>query len=143
MTKWYLGMRKLIREIARKAADALERLDAGDEKGAQPINEYLKTDYQRLQVLWNEQVNGYVPTYLGRHIRFGMENDYRDIIRRDLPELEENLDEKLHEAAKQREDLGFEGLLHPSIAASLLSTVPQRTPPRGSSELDCRDFRPD
>jgi uncharacterized protein (TIGR02391 family) len=118
MTKWYLEVRKLIREIARKAADALDRLNAGDEKGAQPINEYLKTDYQRLEALWNKQISGRLPTYLGRHIRFGMANDYQDIISRDLPELEEALDEKLLQTTEKRGDLGFENLLHRSIVAN-------------------------
>jgi len=88
VTRWYLELRKIVRDIAMKAMDALEQLNAGNEEGAQPINAYLKRDYQRLQTIWNEQVEGDLPTNLGRHIGWGMANDYRDIIRRDLPELE-------------------------------------------------------
>lgn len=123
MTKWYLEVRGLIRDISAKAMDALAALQAEDEATARPIKEYLKTDYKRLQEVWNEQVEGYLPTYLGRHISFGMSGDFWDILRNDLPTLEAILDRKLGEAAKEHVDLGFENLLHPLIVRSSYETL--------------------
>jgi uncharacterized protein (TIGR02391 family) len=118
VTKWYLEIRKLTRDIAAKSMDALAALEAEDEATARPIKEYLKTDYERLQEVWNEQVEGRLPTSLGRHIAWGMSNDFRDILRRDLPEFEGIVDRKLLEAAEDRGELGFEHLLHPIVAQS-------------------------
>jgi uncharacterized protein (TIGR02391 family) len=122
VTKWYLEVRKLIRDIAAKSMDALTALEAEDEAAARPIKEYLKTDYKRLQEVWNEQVEGRLPTYLGRHIGFAMSNDFRDILRQDLPEFEAIVDGKLLESAEERGDLGFENLLHPIIVQSSYET---------------------
>jgi hypothetical protein len=122
MTRWYLEVRKLIRDIAAKSMDALAALETEDEAAARPIKEYLKTDYKRLQELRNEQVEGRLPTYLGRHIGFAMSNDFRDILRQDLPELEAIVDGKLLESAEERGDLGFENLLHPIIVQSSYET---------------------
>ncbi len=116
MIKWYLEIKKLTRDIAGKSRDALALLEAQDEGAVLPIKEYLKTDYKRLEAIWNERVDGSLPTHLGRHIWWGMSNDFKDILSRDLPDLEEIVDRKLLETAEQRGDLGFERLLHPIIA---------------------------
>ena len=116
MIKWYVEVRKLIRDIATKSMDALKALEADDEAAARPIKEYLKSDYQRLQSLWNERHEGYLPTYLGRHLHFGMKNDFDDILRQDLVELENRIDKELLAASEERGELGFEALLHPVIA---------------------------
>ena len=59
-----------------------------------------------------------VPSYLGRHIGWGMANDMEDILESDLPELEDALDDILANAAEEIGDAGFLHLLHPSIVAS-------------------------
>ena len=56
-----------------------------------------------------------VPAYLGRHIGFGMDGDYRDILGHDLIEIEQAAEKKLLETAKAQGSLGFEHLLHPAI----------------------------
>ncbi|MCU1311322.1 MAG: hypothetical protein JWO20_2447 [Candidatus Angelobacter sp.] len=118
ITKWYLEVRKVLRDIAGRSMDALERLLAEDKATALAINSYLKTDYERLKELWNQQVEGNPPSNLARHIWFGMDGDYRDILRRDLSDIEGVLDSLLQERASERGDLGFEALLHPAIAAN-------------------------
>lgn len=118
VTKWYLEIRKSLRDIQAKAMDTLELLEEGDKDAAKPIGEYLKKDYKRLQELWNEKIQGDPPTYLGRHIYWGMANDYRDLLRRDLPEFEEQLDKNFLQMTQNGRDLGFEGMLHTSIAKS-------------------------
>lgn len=118
MIEWYLEIRKLIRGIATKSRDALAALEAGGEDAARPIKRYLTGDYQQLQVVWNERCEGYLPTNLGRHLTFGMSNDFQDILQRDLPEFEGILDAKLSETMGERGELGFEHLLHPIIVES-------------------------
>jgi hypothetical protein len=56
MNKWYLEMRKLQRDVHSKALDAQAAWRKEDKSSAETIKGYLKTDYQRLQALWNEQV---------------------------------------------------------------------------------------
>jgi uncharacterized protein (TIGR02391 family) len=118
MNKWYLEMRKLLREIHGKVLDARKAWSEEDKGLASTISGYLRKDYQRLQELWKERVDDEVPTYLGRHIGFGMQNDMEDILRRDLPELEEHLDGVLSEETEERGDVGFLHLLHPAVIAS-------------------------
>lgn len=118
MNKWYLEVRRLLREIHSKSLDAQRMLHSEDRASADAVKGYLKADYLRLQALWNDKCEGNVPSYLGRHISFGMENDFEDIVRRDLPELEERLDTLLAKSAEETGDEGFLHLLHPAIVRS-------------------------
>ncbi len=118
MHKWYLEVRQLLRVIHKKALDAQAAWQKDDKGAAEAIKGYLREDYARLQSLWNEQVEGDVPTYLGRHIAWGMANDYHDILNGDLPELEETLDSYLAESAEEKGEEGFEHLLHPTVVQS-------------------------
>lgn len=118
MNAWYLEVRKLLREIYSKALDAQNAWRAEDEKSAQTIHGYLRKDYKRLQELWNERVEGDVPTYLGRHIGFGMANDVEDMLRQDLPQLEERVDGLLAATTEETGEDGFRHLLHPAIVTS-------------------------
>ena len=54
-----------MRDIAAKAMDALHYAEIEDAESLRSVAAYLKTDYQRLQELWNERHEGYLPTYLG------------------------------------------------------------------------------
>lgn len=120
MNKWYLEVRKLLRVIHKKALDAQAAWQKDDKSSAETIKDYLKEDYARLQSLWNEQIEGSLPTYLGRHIAWGMANDYRDILYQDLPALEETLDAYLAETTEEKGEEGFEHLLHPDVVRSSL-----------------------
>jgi uncharacterized protein (TIGR02391 family) len=118
MNKWHLSVRKLLREIYSKTLDAKKAWSAGEGASAETIHGYLRKDYQRLQGLWNETVEGAVPTYLGRHIGWGKENDVEDILRHDVPELEEHLDNLLSAATEKKGNEGFLHLLHSAIVTS-------------------------
>jgi uncharacterized protein (TIGR02391 family) len=120
MNKWYLEVRKLLREIHKKALDAQAAWRTDDKSSAETIKGYLKDDYRRLQTLWNEYVEGNVPSSLGRHIAWGMANDYEDILYQDLPALEETLDSYLDDATEEKGEDGFEHLLHPAVVESSL-----------------------
>ncbi len=118
MIQWYLELRKLLRDIRTKSMDALAFCEQGDEDAAKSVNNYLKSDFKRLEDLWKKQFSDGVPSYLGRHIHFGMDGDYRDILKRDLFEIESKADAKLLEATADRGELGFERLLHPVVKKS-------------------------
>lgn len=117
MTKWYLSVKKLLRDIEQKAHDALALYEEGGEEATKAINGYIKTDYESLLDLWQEVESGRTLGNLGRHIHFGMDNDYKDIIHRDLPLIEKRADARLAEEGEriEQEVLGFEHLLHPII----------------------------
>lgn len=118
MIDWYLGVQALLRDIRVKATDALSAHRGGGKDAARPINEYLKADYERLEALWKQEFSKPMPSNLGRHVHFGMANDYEDILKRDLLEVEQLADEKLRGFANKRGALGFEHLLHPTIEKS-------------------------
>lgn len=120
MNKWYLEVRKLLREIHKKALDAQAAWSKDDKSAAEIIKGYLKDDYRRLQVLWNEQVEGNIPSSLGRHIAWGMANDFQDILYEDLPYLEQTLDSYLDDLIEKKGEDGFEHLLHPAVVQSSL-----------------------
>jgi len=100
MNQWYLAVRKLLREIYTKALDAKGAWGLEDKGSAETIHGYLRKDYQRLQKLWNERVEGPVPTNLGRHISWGKGGDVEDILGHDLTELGEHLDGLLSAATE-------------------------------------------
>jgi len=118
MIQWFVDLGRLLREIRFKCMDALELYEQSGKDTARPVNEYLKSDFKRLEELWKQQFPGDVPGYLGRHIHFGMPNDYRDILKRDLLDIESKAEAKLLEFASKQGELGFEQLLHPLIEKS-------------------------
>lgn len=118
MIQWYVDLQRLLREIRTKSMDALELYDKGGKDAARPVNEYLKSDYRRLEELWRQKFANDVPSYLGRHIHFGMTNDYHDILKRDLFEIEDCAQIAFLKFANKQGELGFEQLLHPLIEKS-------------------------
>ena len=52
---------------------------------------------------------------LGRHIHFGDEHDYHDILERNLALVETHAERHAHEAAPAKTEVGIEELLHPVI----------------------------
>jgi uncharacterized protein (TIGR02391 family) len=118
MIDWYVELQKVLRDIRIKAMDALELLEKEDGDRARQVNEYLKADYKRLDALWKQKFSSEVPSYLGRHIGFGMDGDYRDILKRDLFDIENTAQVELLKFASKQGELGFEQLLHPAIKES-------------------------
>lgn len=116
MLEWFLTISLLIRELRRKAADALARIEAQDDSAAKLVNGYMKTDYQALYRLWEEQgfSTGELGN-LGRHIHFGDKHDYDDILERDLAAVEVYAERHAREAVPTSTKVGIEDLLHPII----------------------------
>ena len=115
MIEWYLSVRRLLRDIEQKSRDALTQYKQGGKEASAQVNAYLKSDYEKLKTLWAQQFSNGVPSNLGRHIGFGMDADYEDILKADLAEVEAKAEEALRASAKKQVPLGFENLLHPLI----------------------------
>lgn len=116
MLNWFLSVNGILRELRKKALDAQKHLLAGDVNTAKVVNGYLKSDYQALWRAWEEagfdtrEFGG-----LGRHIGFGDQHDYDDIIQRDLPAVEAAAEKHAREGSPTQVQVGFEDLLHPII----------------------------
>lgn len=118
MIHWYLSVKNVMRAIEQKARDALPLYEEGGKEAVSAINGYMKADYEQLWDLWRQKFPDENLGSLGRHIHFGMDCDYKDIIEHDLPELEKRAEAHLlNSVGEEREqrDLGFEQLLHPVI----------------------------
>jgi uncharacterized protein (TIGR02391 family) len=115
MISWYLAVRQLTGNMQRKSFDALELYKSGGKDSAKVINGYLDSDYDALWKLWKEKWPEGNLGSLGRHIHFGMDNDYHDIINKDLPEIEKQADQLLSTYSATTVEYGFEELLHPII----------------------------
>lgn len=120
MIEWYLSVRNVLRALEQKARDALDLYEQQSKDATAAINGYMKTDYEQLWDVWSSRFPDEHLGALGRHIGFGMDVDYRDIIDHDLPELEKRAEAHLLKESrskkKQREEqLGFEHLLHPIV----------------------------
>jgi uncharacterized protein (TIGR02391 family) len=115
MIEWYLSVKILLRAIERKARDGLALYGQQDEEATAAIKGYLKTDYEQLQEHWRRRYPDEHLGYLGRHLKFGMDGDYKDIINHDLPDLEKRADAHLLAESKDPQQIGFEELLHPII----------------------------
>jgi uncharacterized protein (TIGR02391 family) len=120
MNRWYLAVRRLLREMHGKILDAQTAWNNKDTGAAETIHGYLRKDYVRLRELWNEEMEGDIPSNLGRHISWGKANDVEDMLRGDLPELDEYLDELLEKEAGEVGDDGFLHLLHSAVIAGSL-----------------------
>lgn len=118
MIKWYVSVRRLMRDIERKSRDALEQYKQGGKIVSKAINEYIKSDYQTLLGLWQQQFPEGDLGSLSRHIHFGMDVDYEDIVNHDLPDLEKQVEEQLLKSAAAEQEIGFENLLHLVILES-------------------------
>jgi uncharacterized protein (TIGR02391 family) len=87
-------------------------------KATSAIKDYIAAEYEQLLDLWRERFPDEHLGSLGRHIHFGMDCDYRDIISNDIPEIEKRAEAHLLNSAGSREresEPGFETLLHPVI----------------------------
>lgn len=121
MIPWYLAVKKILRSIEEKAKDALELFRNGGKEATLTVNRYIRNDYESLLELWQRQYPDEHLGNLGRHIHFGDECDYSDMVKHDIRELDLRAEEHLLnsvEIERSERQLGFEFLLHPVIERS-------------------------
>lgn len=100
MIDWYLKCRHQIRALHTKAVDALRHCEDDETQAAKTIASYMKADFQQLRDHWHSRYPEESFGYLGRHIGFAEKNDFSDIIKHDLPAVENKLDQLLAEFEK-------------------------------------------
>lgn len=124
MIEWLISVSEKCRDLSAKANDAKERLKAEEGDAATAINGYMRADYETLVRLWKQVDPNMKNTGrlndLGRHIKFGMDNDYDDILKQDVPSVLKAAETLARAGANEVKGLGFEDLLHPAIVASSL-----------------------
>jgi len=125
MIEWLISVSEKCRDLSAKANDAKSHLQAGEPDAAKTINGYMKADYDALVQIWKQVDPGMKNTGrlsdLGRHIKFGMDNDYDDILKHDVPAVLKAAEALAREGSKEVKCLGFEDLLHPAIINSSLA----------------------
>jgi len=118
MIKWYLKVNKLVKEIRKKSFDCIEAFLSENTDKVDAINKYLKTDYLSLSELWVKHVDKNKLGNLGQHIHFGEMHDYKDIIKLDIPQIENILEQFVFTNIDIDIQYGFEPYLHPIIVES-------------------------
>jgi uncharacterized protein (TIGR02391 family) len=116
MLPWFLAVNRVLRSMRQKASDALSRLEHGDEAGAKVIKGYLSTDYQELRRHW--ELHGLDVSELatlGRHLSFGDTQDYKDMLLRDIAQVESAAERHAEKGRGLQQAVGFEELLHPIV----------------------------
>jgi hypothetical protein len=83
-----------------KAETALELYQKGGKESAAKINQYMKTECAALENLWQQLFPSEGLGSLGRHIYFGMDQDYIDIQRNDIPELQKRARKHLKDSLR-------------------------------------------
>ena len=125
MIEWLIAVYGKCRDLTAKANDAKGHLQAGEDDTAKMINGYMKHDHDALIQLWKEvdpeMKNTGRLSDLARHIGFGMNNDYQDILKNDIPSVLKAAEALVREGSKDAGAMGFEDLLHPAIVASSLA----------------------
>lgn len=119
--EWYFVIAGLLREIRKKAWDARHALEEDDAGAAKAIYAYLKTDFQQLRTAW--EANGFDLRELGnlgRHVSFGMEQDFIDMLKFDIAGIEQHLDGHLRTHTPKAPKVGFENFLHPVVKKASL-----------------------
>ena len=126
MNEWLWLIYAKCRDLRSKALDATAHLEGEEKEAAKAVNGYMKSDYDALVELWRQLDPDMkvVPQRLGdfaRHIRFGEPQDYRDIVRVDIPDIETFAEKTVRERGKEFTPMGFEDLLHPAITENSLN----------------------
>lgn len=113
--KLYLKFETLFSTMLGKSQDALVHIANGNMDAAEKCKGYLEQDYEQLKIIIQDSVKEFPPkNNLRRHISWGQEQDFNDIIKHDIPEFKKWLMDKILEG-EIKEPVGFENLLHPLI----------------------------
>lgn len=116
MIDWYLGIARGIRGIRKNALRAASAYKDDDEPTARIIQQMLKDQCAELRRQWEVELDPHDLSNLARHIGFGDEHDFVDILNHDLPAIEQKAEDHFSDNRDAAQPLGFEDLLHPYVA---------------------------
>jgi hypothetical protein len=117
MLEQVVQINRILREMVAKSHDALHAFYVG-KREHQTINGYLLKDFRQLKLQWPTGLQSNHLANLQRHLRFGKQNDYHDILQSDIPGIEDELDLYFLKEAKKTKANAFQTLLHPAIVRS-------------------------
>lgn len=100
MIDWYLTNRRFLRILHARAVDALRHCEDDEKQAVKTISSYMKSDFQSLREHWHSMYPEEKFGSLGRHIGFAEQHDFSDIIKNDLPLVNERLDDLLTQFEK-------------------------------------------
>lgn len=123
MLDWLIRVHSICRTMQVKATEAYAILveDDPDLETVDTIKAAMREQSQQLvDVLPQDFPKSRLPD-LQRHIRFSERNDYHDILRSDLPDIEATAESYARKLAAKPAADSFEGLLHPIIRTSALA----------------------
>jgi hypothetical protein len=111
---WFLDVNELIRRITNRATYGLKWQNANDRYIVDGVNDEIKHDLKRLQVLWHER--GYRDIYGDDFMRHLQPHDYDRLVGVDLPNMQKAAEDHLVADIDQLpEATRLEDLLHPAI----------------------------
>jgi len=113
MLKWLVEVNQVCRSMREKALDALEVLSGDDKKQVAKIKSYIADDAKRLAQIWPKKLQR--ADNLDRHIHFSMDQDYRDLLKSDIPSIEKQAEQYAVTTSRDPAALSFESLLHPAV----------------------------
>src|SRR5438874_572628 len=115
MWNWVFRVLRICREMRVLSAQALDAFEQAND-GAVDI---VKGQMRRLVIdLAADLPADFPPCRIGdlrRHIGFSMDGDYRDILRFDLPDIEEKIEGYATRGVVAEIPAGFDDLLHPPV----------------------------
>ena len=126
MIRWYFLILDFLETIQTKVQGIL---GSNDPSRTSELKKFLEYDFKLLDETWKQQFPGEYLGSLGRHLSFGQEIDYQDILRIDIPEVAARAANHLKEFDSKRPALrqvAFENLLHGTVVASSLDLYKSR-----------------
>jgi uncharacterized protein (TIGR02391 family) len=129
MLHWTLRTLRRCREMRDLAAHALSAFEQQNEGSVAIIKDQMKHAVAALQRDLPEDFPACRIGDLGRHIAYSMVNDYQDILKLDLPDIEEKIEAFATRGVAAHRPTGFDELLHPLVRAAAIR------------HYEARDFR--
>lgn len=108
--EWYFDVAHLLKEMRARALDGL--LSAAQRK---TIASCLEKDHEALCKNWPRKLKCEHLENLSRHIHFAQRVDFQDMLHKDIPGIEETVEQHFHYKMKSCTSDSFEALLHPEI----------------------------
>ncbi len=108
------------KDIRETAMTAVLKQSEGDTTALSDAKRTLEAHVKRLADNWPGITSQPSFTSLKRHVHFAQAQDFKDILKRDLPGLEAAALQTLSVSQQKKEEVGFISLLHPKVIQSSL-----------------------
>ena len=120
MLDWFLRLTQQTRNLRRKAYDCMDAHAACDPNLVSHLKEYMAGEVSSLKGMWPQDLRRENLDKLVLHVRTCSEDDIDEMLRRDIPGVEQDAERRLLDTATTNRSEGFVALLHPTIIKSAL-----------------------